>query len=248
MTSPQIILVEPQLGENIGACARAMANFGFSELRIVSPRDGWPNEKAEEMSASGIDVIKNAQIFDSLEDAIADLNYLIATSARPRDMQKPTSTPREYPDKCSEKTGIMFGRERSGLTNDEIVLADLLVTIPVSESYPSINIAQSVNIMCYELYSSSLGTKRSNPETSDWISTSPSTSHNEGKAPKKELNQLYNHLETELDKSNFFKVPEKRKKMIQNIRNMLARAELTDQEVKTYRGIIASLSGKNISK
>ena len=153
MSLPAIILVEPQLGENIGAVARIMANFGLSDLRLVAPRDGWPNPKAEEMAAGGIAIVNNARIFPSLEEAIADLQYVVATSARQiRDMEVRSLAPRESIANIPEDfaTGIMFGRERIGLTNDEITFADSLVSIPVSKDCPSLNIAQAVAIITYE--------------------------------------------------------------------------------------------------
>lgn len=232
MPKPVIILVEPQMGENIGAAARAMANFEIPELRIVNPRDGWPNPKAEEMSAGGIDIIKKAKTFGDIKEAIDDITYLIATSARTRDLEKSNLSPRECIDEASqqENVGIMFGRENNGLTNEELVMADTLVSIPTSKEYPSINIAQSVNIICYEWFIKThikLATKQIE------------------RAAKGEVINFFEHLEEELDKTNFFQVPEKRQKMILNIRNMINRTNLTKQETQTLHGIVKSLSKNN---
>lgn len=220
------------MGENIGAAARVMKNFGFSDLRIVAPRDGWPNPKAIEMSASAEDVIKSAKIFDSLEEAIGDVEFLYATTARSRDMVKPVLSSEDLGKNTSDiKYAIMFGHEKSGLTNEEIVLSNSILTIPVDPAYTSLNIAQSIAILCYQ-WSANNGVGASKAKT------------NIGKklASKDELIGLFLHLEEELDKSGFFKVPEKRAQMVNNIRNIFQRSDLNEQEVNTLRGIIRSLS------
>ena len=239
MTRPAIILVAPQLGENIGATARAMLNFGIDDLRIVNPRDGWPNPKAEDMSKGAISVIENARIFESLADAAHDINRLYATTARPRDMVKPIITPEDCAQnimqnaEAGEKSAIMFGPERSGLNNDDLTLCDSIVIIPVSEVYGSLNLAQAVVLMCYEYF-------KLNGD--DIIKLEKNIHENDEVADKAELASMFCHLEQELDNSGFFRVEDKRKKMVYNIRNIFSRNELTTQEVRTLRGIIKSLT------
>ena len=226
MSDVVIILHAPQMGENIGAAARAILNFGFEDLRIVSPRDGWPNPKAIEMAAGAKTVIENAQVFDSLEAAIADLQTVYATTARMRDMDKQVITPREIA--LNGKTGIIFGAERTGLENKDASLADKIISIPVSDKYQSLNLGQSVGIICYELFASGKFAATQNREL----------------ASKQEFVSMVEHLEAELDDSHFFQVPDKKPNMMNNIRNMLARAQFSAQEMRTMRGIIRSLSEK----
>lgn len=223
-----IILVAPQMGENIGAAARAMKNFGLEELRIVNPRDGWPNEKAVSMAANAVDVIEQAKIYDDLNKAIADLEYLYATTAIPRDMNKDyviakdlkASYPREL------KTGIMFGRENCGLNNNEIALANKILTINTAE-FSSINIAQAVVIVCYELFK---GQRK------------PEFANQQELASKEELNFFFDHLFNELDMRGFFRVAEKKARMTRNIINIFSRIDkLSRTELQTLRGLIRSL-------
>ena len=213
------------MGENIGAAARAMLNFGFEELRIVAPRDGWPNPKAIEMAAGAKSVIENAQLFASLPDAIADLQTVYATTARSRDMNKEIVAPRQI--QLDGKTGIIFGAERSGLENADVSLADKIISIPVSDKYQSLNLGQSVGIICYEIFASGIHFLQSREL-----------------ATKQEFASMLQHLEAELDNSHFFQVPDKKPNMLINIRNMLARAQLSPQEIRTMRGIIRGLSEK----
>jgi tRNA/rRNA methyltransferase len=234
MTLPVILLVEPQLGENIGAAARAMGNFGLSELRIVSPRDGWPNQQAIAMAAHAASIIDNAGIFHTVEEAIADIHYLYAATARDRYMAKPVTAPREMAANMHQlaaqgsKCAIMFGPERTGLTNEAVTLANHCVTIPINPLCPSINLAQSVAILCYEWFTGA-AEKNRRPLVSD-----PATNE--------EIIGLFNHLEETLEVRNFFKVPEKKAGMVRNIRNIFKRIEgLSGQDVRTLRGIIRCL-------
>jgi len=232
--NPAIILISPQLGENIGAAARVMLNFGLTDLRIVTPRDGWPNPKAVDMAKGAKEVIKNAQVFDSLAEATTDINRLYATTARPRDMIKPVVTPRKCAEEITtnaQRSAIMFGPERSGLNNDDITLADAIAAIPVAPIYTSLNLAQAIAIMCHEWFSAKDETAAKEMELGNY-----------GLAPKNEIANFFEHLESELDKTDFFKVEDKRPKMVRNIRNIFSRADLTDQEVRTLRGVIKSLT------
>lgn len=223
MSEPVIILHSPQMGENIGAAARAMLNFGFENLRIVSPRDGWPNAKAIEMAAGAKDVVEKAQVFENLSDAIADLQTVYATTARSRDMNKPVVTPKQI--ELSGKIGIVFGAERTGLENKDVALADKIISIPVSEKYQSLNLGQSVGIICYELFAND-ALKQGESELAD----------------KKDFDALIGHLDEQLSAKSFFQVDEKKPNMMINIRNIFSRAALSAQEIRTLRGIIRSLS------
>jgi len=237
---PAIILVSPQLGENIGAAARVMLNFGIDDLRLVTPRDGWPNPKAVDMAKGAKKVIENARVFESLADATFDINHLYATTARTRDMIKPTLTAKKTAQdiishsNSGERSAIMFGPERTGLENEHITLAEAITYIPVAPEYTSLNLAQAVSITCYEWFSAGDDT----PEQIVDIG-------NLKQASKEELAHLFKHLESELDNTDFFKLPDKRPKMVNNIRNIFSRANLTDQEVRTLRGIIRSLVTKH---
>jgi tRNA/rRNA methyltransferase len=250
---PTIILVSPQLGENIGAAARCMLNFGLTDLRIITPRDGWPNPKAVDMAKGAGEVIKNAKIFQSLADATFDITKLYATTARTRDMEKPVYTANEAAEaiiKNSGKSAIMFGAERSGLSNEDITLADGICVIPVAPIYTSLNLAQAVNIICYEWFINKQTEKNRHAE---FISASHLESKeipkqvqddeiNPQLATKEDIAKMFEHLESELDKTDFFKVADKRPKMVVNIRNIFSRNNLTQQEVRTLRGIIKSLT------
>ncbi|NNE22538.1 MAG: RNA methyltransferase [Rhizobiales bacterium] len=244
---PCIILVNPQLGENIGTAARAMANFGLGDMRIVDPRDGWPNIRARE-AASGADwVIEGASVHDGLAAATGDLHHIYATTARPRDMVKPVMSPEEAAADMTarmaggQSCGIAFGRERWGLNNDEIALCDTMVMAPVDPEFASLNIAQAVLLVSYEwykLHARSLGMSSGEapPVTASGL-IMPDTRP----ANKDELAGFFKHLEGELDTAGFFKSRTNRPTMIRNLRNMFHRASLTEQEVRTLRGVISSL-------
>lgn len=246
-TGPAVILVRPQLGENIGTAARAMANFGLSDLRIVAPRDGWPNEAARAAAATGFPVVDGARIFETLEEAINDLHFLGATTARPRDMVKPVIAPEtaaaQFVGRMAqgERCGLLFGPERSGLDNDQIALADVVISAPVDPSYASLNLAQAVLILGYE-WIKACGAKALGRETAfDGPAKEGLDLHGQRPASKAELVGLFEHLEGALDSSGFLYPPEKRPAMVRNIRNMLQRMGATEQEVRTLRGIVAAL-------
>ena len=240
---PVVVLVKPQLGENIGAAARAMANFGLSRLRLVAPRDGWPSDPAR-ANASGADwVIDGVEVFDTTEAAIADLGLVYATTARQRDMTKPVVGPDAAGAElyrrlaAGEAAGVLFGGERAGLHNDDIALADQILTYPVNPGFASLNLAQAVLVLAYEwMRASGDGTMRNAPD--------PDTEPAHPLAGKGDLVRLFDHLETELDAAGFLKPPEKRPNMVRNLRNLLHRAELTDQDVRTLRGMIVALTGR----
>ncbi|WP_349357501.1 RNA methyltransferase [Stappia sp.] len=234
---PVVILCEPQLGENIGTAARAMANFGLRDLRIVNPRDGWPSEKARAAASRADHVIEAVQVFDSVEAAIADLEFVFATTARSREVPKPVRGPDEAARTAirlgaqGARTGYLFGRERWGLNNDEVALADEIVTLPVDPDFASLNIAQAVLVCAYEWRLKAVDGAL--PFRLDEETNPP--------AKKDDLQRLFEHLEGALDAVTFFRPPEKRPSMVRNLRNILQKATLTDQEVKTLRGVIAAL-------
>ncbi|WP_099866639.1 RNA methyltransferase [Pararhizobium haloflavum] len=234
---PAIVLVEPQLGENIGMVARAMANFGLAELRLVNPRDGWPSEKARQAASKADHVIDAAQVFDTLEAAIADLNFVYATTARERDGFKPVAGPVEAGRtlrakfRAGEKAGILFGRERWGLKNHEVGLADEIVTFPVNPAFASLNIAQAVLLMSYEWMNSGLA---------DLNDTA--FSHNDMRpATKAEIFGLFDHLEEALDARGYFRPQDKKPKMVDNLRALFSRRDLHSEEIHVLRGVINSL-------
>ncbi|MDZ4740565.1 MAG: RNA methyltransferase [Alphaproteobacteria bacterium] len=239
-TGPVIILSHPQMGENIGATARAMLNFGLTELRIVNPRDGWPNAKAEAMAVGAITVLESARIFATMEEAVGDLGLVFATTGRDRLMAKRTATPDEAVVELAaefarkQKCGVMFGAERTGLTNEELVLADAILTVPTNPKFASLNLAQSVAVVGYEWFKA----------THDRPDFKVPTKYRRAKlANKEDMIGFFEHLERELDRTEFLFPPAKRPAMVQNLRNMWHRAELTYQEVQTLRGVIRSLTG-----
>jgi len=234
---PVIILVEPQLGENIGMVARAMANFGLEELRLVKPRDGWPNESARSTASRADHVIDAARVYDSLADAVADLTYVGATTARPRDNFKPVIGPVEAGralrarSGAGQKSGLLFGRERFGLFNEEIALADEIVTFPVSAQFSSLNIAQAVLLMSYEWMKSGLESE------TDTAFAGPDLTP----ADKRHIHGFLDHLEQALDARGYFRPAEKKPKMLDNVRAVFTRPGFTEPEVKVLRGVLASL-------
>jgi len=233
---PAVILVEPQLGENIGAAARAMFNFGLTDLRLVNPRDGWPNEAAFAMAAGAEEVARAAALHPDLKSAIGDLSFVVATTARGRDLAKPVLSPAEAAEAlrrrsdAGEAVGLLFGGERSGLSNDDVAIADAVVTIPANPAFSSLNLGQAVLLLSYEWMKAGALPELPSAARGD---TRPAT--------KDELIGLFEHLEASLVRSGFLGIEEKRPGMVRNLRAMLTRADLTDQEVRTLRGIIVSL-------
>ncbi|MBN7756608.1 RNA methyltransferase [Nitratireductor aquimarinus] len=231
---PAIILVEPQLGENIGMVARAMANFGLAELRLVAPRDGWPNEKARASASRADHVIDAATVYETPAEAVADLNFVLATTARPRDNFKPVRGPVEAASDLrsrfagGQKTGIMFGRERWGLTNEEVALADEIVTFPVNPAFASLNIAQAVLLMSYEWI-----------KTGDQAVTPPEQAL--APAQKLHIESLMGYLDNVLDERGYFRTEDKKPKMMENLRALFTRPGFTVEELAVLRGVLTSL-------
>ena len=232
-----IILVRPQLGENIGMAARAMLNCGLSQMRLVAPRDGWPNPKAQR-AASGADVVlEGAEVFDSVADAVADLQHVVATTARTRELVQRIVTARRAAldirgwTAAGERVGILFGPERTGLENDDMVHADTALSIPLNPQFSSLNIAQAVLLVCYEWMASADAT----PEQR-------MSEHATRPATKDELQNLFDHLERALDQSGFLRHKAMRPAMVNNLRALLQRTGMTEQEVRTFHGVIKFLS------
>jgi tRNA/rRNA methyltransferase len=236
---PAIILVDPQLGENIGTSARAMLNCGLTDLRLVRPRDGWPNEKARSAASGADKVIDGARLYDSTAEAIADLSRVYATTARQRGMIKRVVTPRRAASEMRKaaaggvKVGILFGRERSGLENDDIALADAVIAVPLNPAFASLNLAQAVLLVGYEWFQSGGKTVASQLIVN---ATRPAT--------KAELLNFFTQLERRLIDSGFLRNEDKRPSMVRNIRNLFQRAGLTHQEVRTLHGIVGDLAGQ----
>jgi tRNA/rRNA methyltransferase len=234
--APVVILDRPQLAENIGAVARVMANFGLTELRIVNPRDGWPQDRAW-AAASGADwILDELKVFSTVAEAVADLQTVLATTGRPRGLRMPIVTPREAAADLHKqgssglKTGLLFGGERTGLETDELVLCQAIVTIPVDMKHRSLNLAQAVSINAYE-----------------WrvtVDAAPPDIFGESDppAPAAEVERMFGHLEAELENGGFFHPPEKKPTMVRSIRAMLNRVGLSSQEVRMLRGMIVALS------
>ncbi|MEJ2124817.1 MAG: RNA methyltransferase [Alphaproteobacteria bacterium] len=249
LNAPAVILVEPQLGENIGQAARAMANFGLNELRLVAPRDGWPSESALANAASATAIIEGARVFATLAEAIADLNFVAATTARVREMVKPVLSPESAARDMASRSqngqtcGILFGRERHGLENDEVSLADMLIIAPVDPTFASLNLAQAVLLLGYEWRKCTAGGLLGRGTQFEEQAVEGLPLNKAIPATKDELLGFFSHIEEELSQTGFFKTDEKRSSMVRNIRNMFERASLTSQEVKTLRGMVVALTG-----
>jgi len=232
MDQAAIILVDPQLGENIGAAARVMGNFGLSDLRLVAPRDGWPNPAADTMSAGAIpEGVVRVTVFDTLEAAIADLDYLLATTARPRGMEKPVFDASEgiaALKREGSKPGVLFGAERFGLPNEAVVLADAILTYPVNPGFASLNLGMAVGVFAH-----AWAADKGVPEAFSGV---------DEPAPREDLVGMFEHLEDELERAGYFFPPEKKGVMTQNIRNAFTRGRWTSQEVRTFRGVLKALT------
>jgi tRNA/rRNA methyltransferase len=235
--APVVILVEPQLGENIGAAARAMANFGLSRLRLVNPRQAWPNPRATIMAVGADHILDGAVLYDRLEAAIADCTFVLATTARAHDQAKPVIGAAEAAAQIApriaggETVGLVFGRERNGLENDEVALADVIITLPVNSAFASLNLAQAIVIVAYEWFKLASGAtlpfampKKSPP------------------APKEQLLAFFASLERELEQVEFFRPPDKRETMQINLRNIFARMQPTQQDIQTLHGVITAIA------
>ena len=235
MTPPAIILSHPQLGENIGAAARAMKNFGLSELRLVAPQCRWPSERAEALAAGAGDILAAATLYPDASAALADRRLVLGTTARGRDVLREILTPEAAARRLRRAaaegvaTAILFGGERAGLDNDELSLCDAVITIPTAE-FSSLNLGQAVLLTGYEWLKAADETPPVRTRRSVAVPAS-----------RAELVGLFEHLERELDAAQFLFPPEKKDTMVRNMRAMILRSNLTDQEVRTIRGMIVAL-------
>lgn len=231
---PAIILVRPQMAENVGMVARAMMNCGLYELRIVSPRENHLSDKAISASSGAGEILEKATVFHSLDEAIADLNFILATTARERGMNKVVYTPEPaiklIQDKTAQgqKCGILFGAERTGLENHELVMADGIIEIPLNPLHCSLNLSQAVLLIGYEWFKLTGKAKISEPSTNI-----PAT--------KAELDFFLKHLETELEKRGYFRFFDKKERMQRNLRNIFTRNNLTTSEIRTLHSVVNDL-------
>jgi len=234
---PVVILVEPQLGENIGMAARAMGNFALGRLRLVNPRDGWPNIAASRAAAGADHILSRAELFDRVEAAVADLDLLFATTARAHDQAKPVVGPAAAAREMSGhiggggRCGILFGRERAGLTNEEVALANRVITFPVNPGFASLNLAQAVLLMGYEWFKLSTDGRLpfAMPERSE-------------RASQHQMQAFFDNLVRELDRVEFLRPAEKRETMLVNLRNIFFRMEPTKQDMHTLHGVIMAIA------
>jgi tRNA/rRNA methyltransferase len=245
--APVMVLVRPQLADNIGMVARAMANFGLEDLRLVSPRDGWPNEKAR-IAASGANfIIDGSQSYPELKDAMAGLHWVCATTARQRDLAKPVLTPEQAVAEIrrriaeGQRCGILFGPERNGLETEEVANADAAVMAPVNRNFASLNLAQSVLLLSYEWMKQAGGGTIGRVTTYEEEIQPGLRTRGSLPAPKEDLIAFFEHIERELEHNGFFSPPEKRPSMVQNMRSMFTRMGATEQEIRTLRGIVKAL-------
>lgn len=236
---PVVILVEPQMGENIGAAARAMWNFGLDRMRLVAPRDGWPNARATATASGAAPVLDAVRVTETVAEATADLGLVLATTARPRDLTKLVLTPQQAMAEARAaiaaggRVGVLFGPERAGLGNADIARANAIVSVPVNPAFGSLNLAQCVLLVAYE-----------------WMRSADATPPAEfvlagaRRARGIEIDRLRDHLVERLDAVGFFYPVHKRPSMVQSLGNLLARAPLTDADVRTIHGIVRALAVK----
>ncbi len=239
LAQPAIILVRPQMGQNIGAAARAMLNFGLGEMRLVAPRDGWPNDDARAMASRADEVLDHATVFENVGDAVADLHRIYATTARGRELAKPVMQPREAAETGhriiagGERVGFLFGGERAGLDNDDVALANAIIHVPANPAFASLNLAQAVLLVSYE-----------------WRMAADLPVRLEGQMPEAEpatsgqMQAFIDFMSRELDRSGMFtRIEDKRPTMLRNLQSMFHRAKLTEQEVRTLFGMMRSIAG-----
>jgi tRNA/rRNA methyltransferase len=237
LTGPVVVLVEPQLGENIGMAARAMGNFGLTRLRIVNPRDGWPNVHAQRAASGADHILDRVELFDTVVEAVADCTLLFATTARAHDQAKPVVAPDAAAREISAEiagggnVAILFGRERYGLQNEEVALADRIITFPVNPAFASLNLAQAVLLIGYEWFK--LATQGALPFAM------PERSE---RASQHQMQAFFDNLVRELDRVEFLRPPEKRETMLVNLRNIFSRMEPTKQDMHTLHGVVMAIA------
>lgn len=233
---PVFILVRPQLAENVGTAARAMMNCAIPEMRLVDPDEDPLCSRAIAASSGADEILRNAKVFKTVEEAVADLQKVYATTGRPRDMIKPVFTGQgmakdiQAQQSHGVKCGVMFGPERTGLENEDVAYADAIVNIPLNPKHCSLNLAQAVLLTGYEIF-------RLTDSTAEECLPTPNTVP----ADKTELEHLFSHLEGELEQAGYFRSPEKKPRMMRNLRSIFLRANLTSQDVRTLHGVITDL-------
>ncbi len=233
---PVFILVRPQLAENVGTAARAMMNCAIPEMRLVDPDEDPLCSRAIAASSGADEILRNAKVFKTVEEAVADLQKVYATTGRPRDMIKPVFTGQgmakdiQAQQSHGVKCGVMFGPERTGLENEDVAYADAIVNIPLNPKHCSLNLAQAVLLTGYEIF-------RLTDSTAEECLPTPNTVP----ADKTELEHLFSHLEDELEQAGYFRSPEKKPRMMRNLRSIFLRANLTSQDVRTLHGVITDL-------
>jgi len=232
---PAFVLVAAQMGENVGASARAMWNFGLERMRLVAPRDGWPNPKAVAMASGAAKVLDQVQVFDTTTEAIGDMNYVFATTARSRDLIKPVMSPQRAMAEArarigaGQKVGVLFGPERAGLQNDDVVRANALISVPVNPAFGSLNLAQCVLLLAYEW-------RRGDESSEAQISLSKARP-----ASAIEFEKFHEHLCQRLENVGFFWPEHKAESMEQNLRNMFSRMPMTDVDIRMLHGVVRAL-------
>ena len=232
---PVIVLVRPQLGENIGKAARAMLNFGLTEMRLVAPRDGWPNPDAGPSAAGADSVIEGAQVFDSTAEAVADCAHVYATTVRKRGVTKPVVTPAEAAQEMAQQQGkqaILFGPERSGLEADDVALARAIVTVPINPDFPSLNLAQAVILCAYEWSKSE---NLSLPTLEDVLPP----------APQADLDGLVAHVEEMLEPKGYFLPADREPATRRQLRTVLTKPAWNHLQVRTMRGVLSALQKRD---
>ncbi len=237
--APVILLSHPQMGENIGAAARVMRNFGLRDLRLIAPRDGWPNEKSTALAAGAFQKMSPIRVFENTPLAISDMQMVFAVTARLRDMEKPVFSPKQAMAHMSDAlasgalVGLLFGGEASGLSNEEVAACDGIITYPVHMEFASLNLAQAVGVASYAWQSF---------YTEGAAGKTPISKEQSGIAQRSELEGMLRQLRQELTDAGFFYPPEKAHVMMQNLQNMFVRNQMTSQEIKTFRGVIKALA------
>lgn len=237
LDGPAIVLVEPQLGVNIGAAARAMWNFGLADMRLVAPRDGWPNPEAGPAASGADHVLERARVYPTTAEAVAEASYVYATTARPRELTKLVLTPEAAAadivrrQAAGERVAVLFGRERTGLENPDVIAANAIVSVPTNPAFSSLNLAQCVLLLAAEIRRQGVAHERAVYETGET-----------GLATRDAVDRLYAHLEEELDDAGYFWPHHKAEAMKASLRNLLSRTPMTDQDVRMMRGVVRSLS------
>lgn len=238
MTKPAIILVRPQLGENIGKAARAMLNFGLTEMRLVSPRDGWPNPSAGPSAAGADEVLENAKLYETVAEATADCQHVFATTVRKRGVTKPVVEPEQAAQEIHSaqgKSAILFGPERSGLETDDVAVARKIITVPINPEFPSLNLAQAVILVAYEWSKGQTG-----------LSSPPSVDI-EPPALQEELDGMIDHLTQILETRNYFYPPDRTPTTMRTLRNIATKAGWNSNEIRVWRGILGAIEKRKKS-